>query len=177
VPSTTTIHIREGVDLDVTFVSPPPGQALATKEARAAYLSKAYKPYSIYTVDDWVDIHVNEESTIQVVITPSGNPKANLNITWMELQVVLHEALPVVKGLHVVCSKLERLFRLWMLPEGGLVAPGKSHWNGDLFGKEVVASDREYRESLRDYLQVTTSVSTLEKLELGSQEMVEVGNW
>jgi hypothetical protein len=166
-PSTTTIHIREGADLDVTYVSPPPGQALATRESRAAYLSQGYKTYSIYTNEDWTDIHISKDSIIQLVITPSKNPTANLNMTWTELQVILHNALLVVKKLHISCSKPERLVRLWMLPEGGLVAPGKSHWDEDLF--------REYRESLHPELRITTSTATLADLDKrGSQEKVDV---
>jgi hypothetical protein len=46
-PTTTTIHIREGADLEVTAISPPPGQHLTGKEARAVYSLKASRltPY------------------------------------------------------------------------------------------------------------------------------------
>ncbi|KAH8696961.1 hypothetical protein GQ44DRAFT_633655 [Phaeosphaeriaceae sp. PMI808] len=147
-PSTVTIHIRDGADLDVTSISSPPAHPFTTKEARQAYLSKGYKAFSIYTIYDWQDIHANKDTTIQLIIEPSKSPKANLNITWTELQVVLHDALPLVKKLHIACSDLSRLVRLWMLPEGGLVRVGQTHFDEDLFGKEGVASDREYRDTV-----------------------------
>ncbi|KAH3906234.1 hypothetical protein HBI56_193990 [Parastagonospora nodorum] len=172
-PVTTTLHIREGADLDITSISPPPAQALASKASRAVYLSQCYASYSIYTTEDWAQIAVNDKSTIQLVITPAENPKANLNITWTELQVVLHDALPVVQRLHIVCSKPERLVRLWMAPEAGLVGLGKSHWDEEVFGREGVVSDRDYRESLRADLSLTSSAATLEELEVGSGEVVE----
>ena len=168
-PTNATLHVHEGADLDVTHISSPAGQALATKASRAAYLSAGFEAYSIYTTSDWAEIAVNATSTIQLIITPAENPKANLNITWTELQVLLHDALPVVERLHVVCSKPERLVRLWMAPEVGLVGPGKSHWDEDLFGREGVASDRCYRESLRADLRVTSSAATLRELRDGSE--------
>jgi hypothetical protein len=168
----TTVHIREGADLDVNSTSSPPGQALATKESRAAYLSSGFKPYSIYTTDDWANIHINEDTTIQLVVEPLKNSK-NVNVTWTEISVILHDALPVVMRLHVVCSRPERLVRLWCLPEGGLVAPGQSHWFEDWWNKEGGASDREVRQSLHGDLRVTSGVATLEQLEKGSKEVVE----
>lgn len=63
--------------------------------------------------------------------------------------------------------------RLWMAPESGLVGPGKSHWDEELFGREGVASDRGYRESLHADLRVTSSVATLRELEKGDGEAVE----
>ncbi|KAL5120741.1 hypothetical protein ACEQ8H_001221 [Pleosporales sp. CAS-2024a] len=175
-PWCTTIHIQEGADLDVTHVSPPPGQEVATKEARAAYLAAHYQKHSIYTIHDWADVHVNQDSTLQIVILPptaSDNGKANLNVSWTELQTVLHDALPVVKRLHFVCSKPERLVRLWVGAEEGLVCPGKSHWDENLFGTHGLASDRACKEALRSDILVTSSVATLEEIAAGSQETVE----
>ena len=174
-PSTTTLHIREGADLEVTSISPPPGQALATKEAREAYLSAGFKPHSILTTEDWEEIHISEDTTIQLIISPSENSRANLNITWTELEVLLYEALPVVKNLHIVCSKPERLVRLWMTPEGGLVRVGQTHNDETLWPAETVSSDAKYRESLHPSLAVTTSAASLEEIAQGSAE--EVQTW
>jgi hypothetical protein len=63
--------------------------------------------------------------------------------------------------------------RLWMAPEAGLVGSGKSHWDEEVFGREGVASDRGYRESLRTDLRITSSIATLEELEGESGEVVE----
>jgi hypothetical protein len=171
-PTITTLHIHEGADLDVTSISSPLSQALATKESRATYLSSGFKPHSIYTTENWADIHINQDTTIQLVIEPLKNSK-NFNVTWTEISVILHDALPIVKRLHVVWSKPERLLRLWCLPEGGLVAPGQSHWFEDWWRKEGVASDQEVRKSLHRNIKITSSVATLEELEEGSQEVVE----
>jgi hypothetical protein len=169
-PTIITAHIQEGADIDVTRVSSPPGQALACKEARTAYLSSGYAPYSIYTAEgDWADIHVNQASTIQLVITPSSSK--NLNITWTELSVLLHAALPLISKLHIVCSQPARLVRLFGAPEAGLVHPGQTHWGEEMYGKEVCASEREVRESLNPGLRVSTSTAMLE--ELGPEGTVE----
>jgi hypothetical protein len=132
-PTTTTIHITESADLDVTAISPSPGQSLACKESRAAYLAAGYKPYSIYTTSDWEDIYVNPATTLEVVISPSEKTGANLAISWAELGIVLHDALKAVKKVHFVCSKPERLVRLWIGVGEGLIRPGASHWDEDYF--------------------------------------------
>jgi hypothetical protein len=107
-------------------------------------------------------MHICPATTIQLIITPAENPKANLNITWTELEILLYKALPEVKSLHIVCSKPERLVRLWMLPEAGLVGVGQSHFFEDFFfGSEGVASDRAYRETFHPSLVATTSAATL----------------
>jgi hypothetical protein len=91
-------------------------------------------------------MHINEATTMQLVITPSANSNANLNIIWTELEVLIYKALSEVKKLHIVCSKPERLVRLWMLPEAGLVGGLNSLFEGYFFGNEGVASKRAYRE-------------------------------
>lgn len=177
--TTTTIHIREGADLEVTAVSPPPGRHLTNKEAREAYLSKNFTSHQIFTVEDDAEIHINEDTTIQLIITPSANLKANLNVTWTELEVLLYEALPVVKKLQIVCRKPERLVRLFMLPEADLVAVGQSHWleesliQGSTEGG--AASDRRYRETFNESLEVSTSAATLDEIAQGRTE--EVQTW
>jgi hypothetical protein len=114
-------------------------------------------------------MHICPATTIQLIITPAENPKANLNITWTELEILLYKALPEVKSLHIVCSKPERLVRLWMLPEAGLVGVGQSHFFEDFFfGSEGVASDRAYWETFHPSLVASTSAATLEELALGS---------
>jgi hypothetical protein len=174
-PTITTIHISEGADLDVTSISAPPGQQFANKEAHKAYVSSGLKGYAIYTIEDWADMYVNEDTTIQLIITPPQNPTTNLYITWTALEEILHAALPVVKKLHIVCSQPERLVRLWMLPEGGLIHVGQTHWNKPFFfGEQGVLSDQKYRESLRTELKVTTSSATLDELAQGSQAGVQM---
>jgi hypothetical protein len=165
-PRTTTLHIQEGADIDITAVSSPPGQALACKEARAAYLSAGFKTYSIYTVEDWTDIHINEDTTLQLIITPPHKPSKNLNITWTELGTVLGDALKVIKHLRIVCKEPERLVRLWCAGEAGLVCPGETHWGGYLWNKDTITSDRDVRGWMRP--DITVSVSTSES----SQEVI-----
>jgi hypothetical protein len=159
-PRTTTLHIQEGADIDITAVSSPPGQALACKEARAAYLSAGFKTYSIYTVEDWTDIHINEDTTLQLIITPPHKPSKNLNITWTELGTVLGDALKVIKHLRIVCKEPERLVRLWCAGEAGLVRPGETHWGKMLWDKDSITSDRDARGWMRP--DITVSVSTSE---------------
>lgn len=137
------------------------------------YVESGYTPYSVYAMDDWAAIHLNKDSALQLVISPSSSPKANLNVTWTELRGLLGDALLAVKKLHIVCSRPERLVRLWAAPEAGLVRPGASHWDEDLWCKETVASDREIRGLMQPDLKVTTSVVTLEELERGCEEEVE----
>lgn len=176
-PSTITIHVTEGAEMEVTSIcAPGMGQMLANKEARQAYLQAKFTgPIGVYSaaLGDFEDIRVNEDTTLQLLITPSTT--TTLHITWTEIEYMLSQALPIVKKLHIACSKPERLVRLFMLPEGGLARPGASHWDEDLWPKDTVASDRKYRESLREGLNVTTSVAPLEELAQGSKE--EVKEW
>lgn len=138
------------------------------------YVEAGYTPYSVYAMEDWAAIHLSKDSVLQLVIAPSNSPKANLNVTWTELRGLLGDALLAVKKLHIVCSKPERLVRLWAAPEAGLVRPGASHWDDeDLWCRETVVTDRECRGVMNSELVVTTSVKTLEELG-GSEEGVEV---
>jgi hypothetical protein len=177
-PRTTTLHIQEGADIDVTAVSSLPGQALACKEARAAYLSAGLKTYSIYTVEDWTDIHVNEDTTLQLIITPPHKPSQNLNITWTELGTMLGDALKVVKYLRIVCNEPERLVRLWCAGEAGLVRPGETHWGETLWDEDSIRSDRDVRGWMRPgiTIPVSTSESSQEVVaayELGQERVVD----
>ncbi|KAF2823093.1 hypothetical protein CC86DRAFT_329652, partial [Ophiobolus disseminans] len=156
IPTSTTINIHEGADLEVTSISSPPGQAMANKESRETYLAKGFKTFGVLTTEDWEDTHINEETTLELVIEPSKNPKANLNITWTELEVLLYEVIPLVKKLHIAWSMPDRLVRLWIAPEAGLVRVGQTHFDENIFPFETLVSDRKYRESLRSGKEVKT---------------------
>jgi hypothetical protein len=174
-PTTTTLHIQEGADFEVTAVSNPPGQALACKEARNIYLAANYKAYGIGTTEDWADIYINEENTLQVIITPPPKATKDLHITWKALSETLFDALKAVKHLHIVCSEPERLVRLWCAGEAGLMLPGESCVGETIWDKGSVAADREVRSSLRADIQVSISTSTLEEStqEVTTFELVE----
>ncbi|KAH7091329.1 hypothetical protein FB567DRAFT_272198 [Paraphoma chrysanthemicola] len=177
-PTTISISIKEGVDMEVTSVSAPEiGQMLATKESRDAFLRGKFSgPVGTYSteVEDYVDFWVNEDTTLQLVISPSSGP--TLHITWTDLDFMLPGVLRAIKKLHVACSQPERLARLFSMPEGGLVSPGNSHWDeDDMWLKETVASDRKCRESFQQELKVTTGVATLEEISNGSEE--EMKEW
>jgi hypothetical protein len=176
-PSTITLHVTEVAEMEVTSIcAPETGQMLANKEARQAYLQANFTlPVGIYSaaLGDFEDIWVNEDTTLQLVITPSTT--TTLHITWTEIEYMLSQALPIFKKLHIACSKPERLVRLFMLPEGGLARPGASHWDEDLWPKDTVASDRKYRESLQEGLEFITSVAKLEELAQESKD--EVKQW
>ncbi|KAH7410069.1 hypothetical protein DE146DRAFT_674847 [Phaeosphaeria sp. MPI-PUGE-AT-0046c] len=173
-PTLTTLHITEGADLDVTLITPhAPAAHMTCKEAQQMYVEGGYTPYSVYAMEDWTAIHLAKDSALQLVISPSSSPKANLNVTWTELRGLLGDALLAVKTLHIVCNRPVCLVRLWATPEAGLVKAGASHWDEDLWCKETVASDRECRALMHPELKVTTSVATLEELERGIDDVVE----
>jgi hypothetical protein len=172
-PRITNLHIQEGADIDVTAVSSPPGQALACKEARAAYLSTGFKTYSIYTVEDWTDIHVNEDTTLQLIITPPHKPSKNLNITWTELGTVLGDALKVVKHLRIVCNEPERLVRLWCAGEAGLVRPGETHWGEYLWDKDTITSDGDVRGWMHPDITISASTSESSQEDIATYELVQ----
>jgi hypothetical protein len=174
-PTTTTLHIQEGADFEVTAVSLPLGQALASKEARNIYLAANYKTYGICTTEDWADIYINEESTLQLIITPPLKATKDLHITWKALSETLFDALKAVKHLHIVCSEPERLVRLWCAGEAGLVLPGESCVGETMWDKGSVAADREVRSSLRADIKVSIGTSTLEEItqEITTFELVK----
>lgn len=169
--STTTIHLSED-DYDVTYISPPPAILATNSTPRDDAKQGEWKKYPIWTTDDWQDVHLSPENTIlEIVVTPSKS--ASLNITWTELHAILGDALPATKYLHIVCSKPERLVRLFMLPESEPVALGESCVERGLFGQEVLSSDRKVRESLQGELFLTTSTHTVEEIGQGIYEDVE----
>jgi hypothetical protein len=170
-PRITNLHIQEGADIDVTAVSSPPGQALACKEARAAFLSAGFRTYSIYTVEYWTDIHVNEDTTLQLIIMPPSKPSKNLNITWIEVGTVLGDALKVVKHLRIVCEEPERLMRLWCAGEAGLVRPGETHWGEYLWDKDSITSDRDVRGWMRPDITVSNSTSESSQEDVATYEL------
>ncbi|KAH7081463.1 hypothetical protein BKA63DRAFT_588973 [Paraphoma chrysanthemicola] len=160
-PATITISIKEGVDMEVTSVSAPEiGQMLATKESRNAFLrAKFTGPVGTYSaeVEDYVDFWINEDTTLQLVISPSSGP--TLHITWTDLDFMLPGVLRAIKKLHIAC-----------------IRPGNSHWDeDDMWLKETVASDRKCRESFQEGLKATNSVATLEEISQESKE--EVREW
>jgi hypothetical protein len=153
-PTTSTVHMQDTPDLDITLSSPPPGQLLACKESHKANIAAGLKPVPIYTVTDWAALHVTSTSALQIIVAPG---KGNPNISWTELGVALHDALSTVGSVHFVCSQPERLARLWGAPEAGLVRPGETHWGTESGGDEGAAADRAVRASLRRDVRVTTS--------------------
>jgi hypothetical protein len=174
-PTTTTLHIQEIADFEVTAISSPPGQALASKEAREAYVAANFTAYGISTTEDWAESYINEETTLQLVITPPPKPTKDLHITWSALYETLFDALKAVKHLHIVCSEPERLARLWRAGEAGLVLPGESCVEGMMWDKYSVQADRDVRSSLRPDIKVSTSTSTLKEStqEVTTYELVE----
>jgi hypothetical protein len=82
-----------------------------------------------------------------MVIRPSKS--ASLNITWTDIWGVLGDALPATNRLHIVCSKPERLARLYMAEEAEYLGVGQSCVEGGLFNNaETVSGERKTRESL-----------------------------
>jgi hypothetical protein len=105
-----------------------------------------------------VDIHVNQESVLELVIPPPKTSNANLNITWTELGFQLHDILRIVKRVKFACEEPERLTRLWVGSEEGLIRPGGTHWDETLFTTESIKGDRDAKESLREGFRVEVCV-------------------
>lgn len=176
IPKITTIKILED-EFEIPSISPPPALLTTTHESRAVALGWGLKQYPINTTVDWEDIYLSptEATTLQLIISPPKKPSSkNLNITWTELQTVLGEALTDAKDIHIVCSQPQRLARLFMLPEAELVGVGESCIETGLWGKDVVASDREAREALHGEVLVTTSKWTVEEMEEGQGSSFDV---
>jgi hypothetical protein len=174
-PTTTSISILE-TEFEVTSISAPPSLLTSTKEARATALSWNLSKYPIWGPEDWVDIYLDpEEMILELVIDPAKS--ASLTITWTDIWTVLGDALPAAKQLHIVCSKPERLARLYMLPEAEYVGVGQACNERGLFtDEETVSSERKTREGLHMGLTVTASKHTVEDIDNGASS-VEVDVW
>ncbi|KAF3047943.1 hypothetical protein E8E11_008239 [Didymella keratinophila] len=146
-PDSITITIKEGADLAVTSISPPPALLTTTKESRAEAQKWDLKPYSLLMGDDYTDVLFSEDIILHLNMIPST--AEHLSITWTELYTVLGDALLDVKRIEIECSEPQRLARLFMLPEAELVVVGVSCVEKGLFGSEITASDRDTREALR----------------------------
>jgi len=146
-PDSITITNKEGADLAVTSISPPPALLTTTKESRAEAQKWDLQPYSLLMGDNYTDFLFSEDIILYINIIPST--AENLSITWTELYTVLGDALLDAKRVEIECSEPQRLARLFMLPEAGLVGVGVSCVEKGLFGSEIIASDRDTREALR----------------------------
>jgi hypothetical protein len=56
------------------------------------------------------------------------------------------------------CEEPERLTRLWVGSEEGLIRPGGTHWGETLFTTESMKGNRDARESLREGFRVEICV-------------------
>ncbi|KZM24845.1 uncharacterized protein EKO05_0003527 [Ascochyta rabiei] len=146
-PTSITIHIREDADLIITAISSPPALLTSTKESRAAAQKWDLKPYAVLTGDDYQNILFDQDTCLHLIITPSTAEYPA--ITWTELYTVLGDALLDAKKVEIECSKPLRLARLFMLPENEFVGVGQSCVEAELFGSEIISSDRDTREALR----------------------------
>lgn len=146
-PESITVTIKEGANLAITSISPPPALLLTTKESRSEAQKWDLKPYSFLIGDDYTDFLFSEDMTLRLNISPST--AEHLSITWTELYTVLGDALLDAKRVEIECSEPRRLARLFMLPEAELVGVGVSCVEQGLYGSEIIASDRDTREALR----------------------------
>jgi hypothetical protein len=174
-PTAVTIEFRED-EFQVSRISPPPALLTTSKEAQATALSSLnLSTYPIWGPEDWEDIFFDADKMIlQIIIDPSKS--SNLNITWTDIWSVLGDALPAAKHLHIVCSKPERLARLYMLPEAEYVRVGQSCIEKGMFSNdESVSGERKTRETLHPNVTVTASKHTVEDIDKGiSDEGVDV---
>lgn len=145
-PESITVAIKEGIDLEITSISPPPALLLTSKESRSEAQKWDLKPYSFLIGDNYTDFLFSEDMTLRFNITPST--AEHLSITWTELYTVLGDALLDAKRVEIECSEPWRLARLFMLPEAEIVGVGVSCVEQGLYGSEIVASDRDTREAL-----------------------------
>jgi hypothetical protein len=146
-PDCITITIKEGADLAVTSIPPPPALLTTTKESRAEAQKWDLQPYSLLMGDDYTDLLFSKDIILHLNIIPSA--AEHLSITWTELYTVLGDALLDAKRVEIECSEPQRLARLFMLPEAELVGVGVSCVEKGLYGSEIIASDRDTREALR----------------------------
>ncbi|KAF9690848.1 hypothetical protein EKO04_010949 [Ascochyta lentis] len=151
-PTFTTIHIREEADLIITSISAPPALLTTTKESRAEAQKWDLKPYSVLVGNDYKDILFDQDTSLHLIITPST--AEHPSITWTELYTVLGDALLDAKKIEIQCSEPVRLARLFMLPESELIGVGQSCVEAGMFGSEIISSDRETREALREDVSV-----------------------
>ncbi|CAN9410224.1 unnamed protein product [Alternaria alternata] len=174
-PTTATVEFDED-EYQVTSISPPSALLTTSKEARATALSFSLQKFPIWGPEDWEDLAVDPENTIlEIVIRPSKS--ASLNITWTDIWGVLGDALPATSRLHIVCSKPERLARLYMAEEAEYLGVGQSCVEGGLFNNaETVSGERKTRESLHAHLTVTASKHTVEEIDQNASEK-EVTVW
>jgi hypothetical protein len=175
--TTATVEFDED-EYQVTSISPPSALLTTSKEARATALSSSssLQKFPIWGPEDWEDLAIDPENTIlEIVIRPSKS--ASLNITWTDIWGVLGDALPAISRLHIVCSKPERLARLYMAEEAEYLGVGQSCIEGGLFNNiETVSGERKTRESLHAHLTVTASKHTVEDIEQNASEN-EVTVW
>jgi hypothetical protein len=103
---------------------------------------------------------------LQLIINPTTSKSDDAsNITWTDIWSVLGDALIAVRKLHVVCSKPERLARLFMSEEGEYVGVGQSCVESGLFNNpESVLGERKTRDSLYEHLTATASKYTVEDI-------------
>jgi hypothetical protein len=140
-PTTATVEFDED-EYQVTSISPPSALLTTSKEARATALSFSLQKSPLWGPEDWEDLAVDPENTIlEIVIRPSKS--ASLNITWTDIWGVLGDALPATSRLHIVCSKPERLARLYMAEEAEYLGVGQSCVEGGLFNNAETVSGEQ----------------------------------
>ncbi|OWY56404.1 hypothetical protein AALT_g10908 [Alternaria alternata] len=147
-PTTATVEFDED-EYQVTSISPPSALLTTSKEARATALSFSLQKFPIWGLEDWEDLAVDPENTIlEIVIRPSKS--ASLNITWTDIWGVLGDALPATSRLHIVCSKPERLARLYMAEEAEYLGVGQSCVEGGLFNNAETVSEIDQNASEKE---------------------------